>query len=59
MTATHQILGKTPTQLTELAVGLGLPKYTGRQIADWLYQKHVSSWDEMTNLSKKGLRVGS
>ena len=53
MTATHQILGKTPTQLTELAVGLGLPKYTGQQIADWLYQKHVSTWDEMTNLSKK------
>ncbi len=53
MTATHQILGKTPAQLTELALGLGLPKYTGRQIADWLYQKHVSSWDEMTNLSKK------
>lgn len=47
------ILGKTPSQLTDIAISLGLPKYTGRQIADWLYQKHVTSWDEMSNLSKK------
>jgi 23S rRNA (adenine2503-C2)-methyltransferase len=32
---------------------LGLPKFTARQITDWLYKKPVSSIDEMTNLSKK------
>ena len=32
---------------------LGLPKFTAKQIADWLYKKDVSSIDEMTNLSKK------
>src|SRR3989440_11077793 len=31
---------------------LGLPLYRTRQIADWLYQKRVQSFDEMTDLSK-------
>ncbi|MBN2635320.1 MAG: 23S rRNA (adenine(2503)-C(2))-methyltransferase RlmN, partial [Prolixibacteraceae bacterium] len=28
------------------------PKFTAKQITDWLYKKQVSSIDEMTNLSK-------
>ena len=31
---------------------LGMPAFTGGQIAKWLYEKHVKSIDEMTNLSK-------
>ncbi len=31
---------------------LGLPAFTGKQIADWLYKKHAATIDEMTNLSK-------
>lgn len=48
------LIGLTPDQLTTLAVEeCGMPRYAGRQIADWLYVKCVQSIDEMTNLSKK------
>jgi 23S rRNA (adenine2503-C2)-methyltransferase len=47
------LFGKTLDELTTLAVELGLPKFTGKQMAEWLYRKGVASIDEMTNLSKK------
>ncbi len=47
------LFGKTLNELTALAIELGLPKFTGKQMAEWLYQKDVSSIEEMTNLSKK------
>ncbi|MEZ5104268.1 MAG: 23S rRNA (adenine(2503)-C(2))-methyltransferase RlmN [Draconibacterium sp.] len=52
-----KLFGKTLTELQELVVELGLPKFTARQIADWLYKKNISSIDEMTNLSKKAREV--
>lgn len=45
-------MGKTLTELKEAARQLGMPAFTGGQIARWLYQQHVTSIDEMTNLSK-------
>jgi 23S rRNA (adenine2503-C2)-methyltransferase len=47
------LFGKTLNELTALAIELGLPKFTGKQMAEWLYQKDISSIEEMTNLSKK------
>ncbi len=47
------LFGKTLIELTALAVELGLPKFTGKQMAEWLYQKDISSIEDMTNLSKK------
>lgn len=47
------LFGKTLEELTALAVELGLPKFTGKQLAEWLYQKDIRAIDEMTNLSKK------
>ena len=47
------LFGKTLDELTALVLELGLPKFTGKQIADWLYKKEILSIDEMTNLSKK------
>lgn len=47
------LFGKTLDELTSLAAELGLPKFTGKQLAEWLYQKDVRSIEEMTNLSKK------
>ncbi len=38
-------------QLTDYLCGLGLSKFRGRQVFEWLY-KGVTSFDEMTNLSK-------
>lgn len=46
------LLGLTLKELTELALELGLPKFVGKQLCSWLYDKHVRSIDEMTNISK-------
>lgn len=43
----------TLTELQKIIEREGLPKFTSKQIADWLYKKNISSIDEMTNLSKK------
>ena len=48
------LLGKTPDELSALAVSLGLPKYTGGQIAKWLYVRRVFSIDWMTDISLSG-----
>ncbi|MBR1547829.1 MAG: 23S rRNA (adenine(2503)-C(2))-methyltransferase RlmN [Prevotella sp.] len=47
------LLGLTPTELKDIVGGLGMPAFTARQIAQWLYAKHAKSIDEMTNLSKQ------
>ncbi|MBO4917808.1 MAG: 23S rRNA (adenine(2503)-C(2))-methyltransferase RlmN [Bacteroidales bacterium] len=49
-----KLLGKTPDELKALAVAAGLPPYTGKQLAKWLYVKRVRSFDEMTDISKAG-----
>jgi 23S rRNA (adenine2503-C2)-methyltransferase len=46
------LFGKTHKELQGISKALGLPEFTARQIADWLYKKEVSSIGEMTNLSK-------
>ncbi|MFC2630139.1 MAG: 23S rRNA (adenine(2503)-C(2))-methyltransferase RlmN, partial [Porphyromonas sp.] len=46
------LLGRTLEELTDLVTSLGMPRFTGKQIAQWLYDKRVTSIDEMTNLSK-------
>lgn len=45
------LFGLTLSQLTDLVIAEGLPKFTAKQIADWLYRKDIESIDQMTNLS--------
>lgn len=47
------LLGKNPQEMQEIVCSLGMPKFTAKQILMWLYDKKVSSIDEMTNLSVK------
>ncbi len=47
------LFGKTLAELTEIVLRLNLPKFTAKQLADWLYKKDISTIEEMTNLSKK------
>ena len=35
-------------------MGIGLPKFAGKQLAEWLYVRRVRSFDEMSNISLKG-----
>ena len=48
-----RLLGMTPAELKALVASLGMPAFTAKQVAQWLYVKHVKSIDEMTNLSKQ------
>lgn len=43
----------TLEEIQRTVVNLGMPKFTAKQISSWLYDKKVSSIDEMTNLSLK------
>ena len=45
------LLGLTLPQLQELCAAEGFPRFTAKQICDWLYKKRVDSIDLMTNLS--------
>jgi len=45
------LLGQTLSELTQLAKDLGMPAFTGKQLAEWIYSKRVCSIDEMTNIS--------
>ena len=42
----------TYAELQELVLEHDLPKFTAKQLVDWIYRKRVTTFDEMTNLSK-------
>ena len=46
------LLGLSLTELKEVAKSLGMPAFTGGQMAKWLYTQHVTTIDDMTNISK-------
>ena len=45
------LLGLTLEQLQEICAAEGFPRFTAKQLCDWLYKKRVDSIDSMTNLS--------
>lgn len=49
----YPLLGMTLTELQSVVKNLGMPIFAAKQIAGWLYDKKVTSIDEMTNLSIK------
>ena len=46
------LVAMTLDELKNAAKELGMPAFTGAQMAKWLYEKGVRDIDEMTNLSK-------
>ena len=48
------LLGKTLEELQSIAQEVGLPRFAGKQLAEWLYVRRAVSFDEMTNISLKG-----
>ena len=49
----EKLFGKTLKEFKDVALNLGLPDYTGKQLSEWIYKKKASGFEEMTNLSKK------
>ena len=48
------LLGKNVSELQQVALAIGLPKFAGKQLAEWLYVRRATSFDQMTNISLKG-----
>lgn len=45
------LLGMTLNELKDVAAEVGLPGFAAKQIADWLYKKHVTNIAQMTNIA--------
>ena len=51
MVEKKKLMGMTLVELQQVAAEVGLPGYTAKQMADWLYKKHVTEVSEMTNVA--------
>lgn len=51
MAEKKKLMGMTLTELQQVAAKVGLPSYTAKQMADWLYKKHITDVSEMTNVA--------
>ena len=47
------LIGMTLDELQGVAARGGMPRFVGKQLADWLYAKGVREFDEMINISRK------
>lgn len=48
----QHLLGMSLQQLQDVTAELGMPRFSAKQIMQWLYQKNITEIDDMTNLSK-------
>ena len=48
-----KLIGMTLAELQDVAIRGKMPKFVGKQLAEWLYDKKVTSFEEMANISKK------
>ena len=46
----ENLFGKTLSELTEMLVAWGMPKFRGKQLADWMYKKSITDFNAMQNL---------
>jgi len=56
-TTKQPLLGLSLAELQDVVSRLGMPKFTAKQIAEWIYQKQITEIDEMTNISKANREV--
>lgn len=47
----------TLQELQDLAIRGGMQRFVGKQIAEWIYDKRVDSFDEMINISAKNKQL--
>ncbi len=47
------LLGLTLAELQDVAYRGGMPKFVGKQLAEWIYEKGATDFEEMVNISKK------
>lgn len=47
------LIGMSLEELQNVAVSGGMPRFVGKQLAEWLYDKKVTDFASMANISKK------
>lgn len=50
---TENLFGKSLTELSVITTEFGMPKYSAKQIANWLYKKNAANINDMSDLSLK------
>lgn len=53
MESLPQLIGMNLDELTEVALKGRMQKFVGKQLAEWLYKKKITTFDGMINISKK------
>lgn len=48
-----KLIGMTLAELQDVAYKGGMPKFVGKQLAEWIYVKGAVEFDKMVNISKK------
>ena len=48
-----KLIGLTLEELQDVAYKGGMPKFVGKQLAEWIYAKKATEFDQMVNISKK------
>ena len=48
-----KLIGMNLAELQDVAYKGGMPRFVGRQLAEWIYAKGAVGFDEMVNISKK------
>ena len=51
------LLGMSLVELQDVVAQHNMPKFTAKQLVDWLYRKRIATFDEMTNLSKQTRQI--
>ncbi len=51
------LLGKTLSELQDVALAVGLKRFAGKQLAEWLYVRRATTFDQMTNISLAGRKA--
>ncbi|MCI6895108.1 MAG: 23S rRNA (adenine(2503)-C(2))-methyltransferase RlmN [Bacteroidales bacterium] len=46
------LVGMSLSQLQQVVAQLGMPRFTAKQLAEWIYVHRAKSFDEMNNISK-------
>lgn len=47
------LIGMNLDELQKVALAGGMPRFVGKQLAEWIYGKRATSFDDMINISKK------
>ena len=51
MALSETLYGKTPEQLAAVCAELGMPRFAAKQLARWLYAKHVEDPMRMSDIA--------